>query len=153
HHARRQMAESLAEQVGADALFMDEGAHGSYWNHKRALSWAAHQRARTWVLEDDAIVDKNFRERALEWSLLLPHELISGYLGMSRPPRWQRRIGAKIHDAEQEGRDFITLPQLIHGVCYSVPSTDVGRVLRAMSPGPADYSVGDAWGHEVFYPI
>lgn len=42
--------------------------------------------------------------------------------------------------------DFITLPQLIHGVCFSVL---VARLARWDLSAAADYAVGSAYGGPV----
>lgn len=55
--------------------------------------------------------------------------------------------------ADKTRADFITLPRLIHGVCYSVPRQQIHRVLTQWdSCKPADYAVGDACGGAVVYP-
>lgn len=148
HHSRPY--EDLAERLGADIVFVDEGWHGAWWNHHRALTWAAAQSERVWIVEDDAVPAWNFRELASVWGDRFRHDLISGYLGKQRPPQWQSRIRRQLADRD---RDFIRLDTLIHGVCYSIPVGEVGRVVDGLTPGPADFQVGAAWGSPVLYTL
>lgn len=152
HHARRQQAEALASALGAH-LLIDDGNHGANWNHRRALEWAAEQTCRVVVLEDDAIPVPLFAELVVDWLTRFPEALVSFYLGTGRPPQYQIQIAERLIVADKTQADYITLPRLIHGVCYSVPPQHIERVLsRWDSSKPADYAVGDAWGGSVVYP-
>jgi len=123
HHLRRATAVFLAECLQAH-LLIDEGQHGANWNHRRALAWAR-----------------------------FPNDLCSFYLGTGRPPQYQAQIAERLIAADRTRADFITLPQLIHGVCYSVPPQHLPKVLsRWDSSKPADFALGDAWGAPVVYP-
>ncbi|MGQ0420906.1 hypothetical protein ACT4US_18945, partial [Bacillus sp. HC-Mk] len=69
------------------------------------------------------------------------------------PPQYQMQVAERLIVADKTRSDFITLPRLIHGVCYSVPPHRISRVLsRWDSNKPADFAVGDAWGGSVVYP-
>lgn len=148
HHSRLEM--SAVNQ--ADVTFIDHGSRGSLWNHRRALEWAAGQSERVWVIEDDAILSDGFRDRADLWADRFPHDLISGYLGTGRPPQWQPTVRREMARADQLGLDYIELPALIHGVCYSLP---VGASLdiRTDRREAADYVIGRAWGKRVVYTL
>ncbi|MEA3807962.1 hypothetical protein VBK25_10810 [Enterobacter hormaechei] len=152
HHARRRQAEALAMSIGAH-LLLDEENHGANWNHRRALEWSAEQPCRVVVLEDDALPVPDFVERVGEWLNYFPESLVSFYLGTGRPPQYQMQIAERLIVADKTQADYITLPRLIHGVCYSVPPQHIERVLsRWDSSKPADYAVGDAYGGAVVYP-
>lgn len=152
HHARRQQAEVLALSIGAH-LLIDEGNHGANWNHRRAIEWAAEQTCRVVVLEDDALPVHGFSEKVTEWLARFPDNLISFYLGTGRPPQYQMQIAERLVIADKNRDDFITMPRLIHGVCYSVPQQYLPRALaRWESNKAADYAVGDACGGTVVYP-
>ncbi|MGN8076647.1 hypothetical protein ACTJK1_19615 [Enterobacter sp. 22104] len=152
HHARRQQAEALASAVGA-YLLIDDGNHGANWNHRRALVWSAEQSCRVVVIEDDAIPVDLFFTPVTNWLKRFPDSLISFYLGTGRPPQYQMQIAERLIVADKTQADYITLPRLIHGVCYSVPQQHIERVLaRWDSSKPADYAVGDAYGGAVVYP-
>ncbi|MEB7343791.1 hypothetical protein [Enterobacter hormaechei] len=152
HHARRQQAEALAMSIGAH-LLLDEENHGANWNHRRALEWVAEQTCRVVVLEDDAIPVPLFAELVVDWLTRFPEALVSFYLGTGRPPQYQIQIAERLIVADKTQADYITLPRLIHGVCYSVPPQHIERVLsRWDSSKPADYAVGDAYGGTVVYP-
>ncbi|HCM9446173.1 TPA: hypothetical protein ACOEGY_003471 [Enterobacter bugandensis] len=152
HHSRIGHAQRLAALLEAK-LFIDDGHHGANWNHRRAIEWAAEQSCRVVVLEDDALPVSDFTERVGEWLNSFPESLVSFYLGTGRPPQYQMQIAERLIVADKTQADYITLPRLIHGVCYSVPPQHIERVLsRWDSSKPADYAVGDAYGGAVVYP-
>lgn len=151
HHSRLGHAQRLAELMDAH-LLIDDGNHGANWNHRRAIEWAAEQPCRVVVLEDDALPVPDFIERVGEWLNCFPESLVSFYLGTGRPPQYQMQIAERLIFADKTQADYITLPRLIHGVCYSVPPQYIARVLsRWDSSKPADYAVGDAYGGAVVY--
>ena len=152
HHARRKQAEALALSISAH-LLIDEGDGGANANHRRALEWAAEQPCRVVVLEDDGMPVPWFAELVVDWLTRFPDDMLSLYLGTGRPPQYQMQIAERLIIADKTQADYITLPRLIHGVCYSVPPQHIERVLsRWDSSKPADYAVGDAYGGAVVYP-
>lgn len=152
HVSRIVHAQRLAAMLDAH-LLIDDGNHGANWNHRRALEWAAEQTCRVVVLEDDAITVPLFAELVVDWLARFPEALVSFYLGTGRPPQYQIQIAERLIVADKTQADYITLPRLIHGVCYSVPPQHIERVLsRWDSSKPADYAVGDAYGGAVVYP-
>ena len=152
HHSRLERAQRLAALLDAH-LLIDDGNHGANWNHRHALEWAAEQPCRVVVLEDDAMPVPWFAELVVDWLTRFPEALVSFYLGTGRPPQYQMQIAERLIVADKTQADYITLPRLIHGVCYSVPPQHIERVLsRWDSSKPADYAVGDAYGGAVVYP-
>lgn len=152
HHSRTVHAQRLAALLDAH-LLIDDDNHGANWNHRRALEWAVEQSCRVVVIEDDAMPVDLFFTPVTNWLKRFPDSLISFYLGTGRPPQYQMQIAERLIVADKTRADFITLPRLIHGVCYSVPHQHIERVLsRWDSSKPADYSVGDAYGGAVVYP-
>lgn len=152
HYLRRLQAESLAASLGAH-LLIDDANNGANWNHRRALEWASTQNSRVVICEDDAIPVSGFAGKVAEWLERFPTDLCSFYLGTGRPPQYQMQIAERLIMADKVRADFITLPQLIHGVCYSIPQQHIERVLsRWDSRKPADYAVGDAYAGHVVYP-
>lgn len=152
HHSRTGHAQRLAALLDAH-LLIDDGNHGANWNHRRALEWAAEQTCRVVVLEDDAIPVPLFAELVVDWLTRFPEALVSFYLGTGRPPQYQMQIAERLIVADKTQADYITLPRLIHGVCYSVPPQHIERVLSRWDRSkPADYAVGDACGGAVVYP-
>ncbi|WP_075209223.1 hypothetical protein, partial [Enterobacter hormaechei] len=118
-----------------------------------ALEWAAEQPCRVVVVEDDAMPVDLFFTSVTSWLNRFPESLVSFYLGTGRPPQYQMQVAERLIVADKTRSDFITLPRLIHGVCYSVPPQHIERVLsRWDSSKPADYAVGDAYGGAVVYP-
>ncbi|RAZ36062.1 hypothetical protein DP192_23965, partial [Enterobacter hormaechei subsp. xiangfangensis] len=115
--------------------------------------WAAEQTCRVVVVEDDAMPVDLFFTPVTSWLKRFPDSLISFYLGTGRPPQYQMQIAERLIVADKTQADYIILPRLIHGVCYSVPPQHIERVLsRWDSSKPADYAVGDAYGGAVVYP-
>ncbi|MEE9684021.1 hypothetical protein V4841_08380 [Lelliottia amnigena] len=152
HRSRIEHAQRLADQLQAH-LFIDETGQGANWNHRRALEWAVQQECRVVVLEDDALPVPGFTALVAEWLTRLPDSLISFYLGTGRPPQYQMQIAERLILADKNRADYITLPRLIHGVCYSIPPQHIERVLsRWDNSKAADYAVGDAHGGPVVYP-
>lgn len=152
HHSRRTQATALARSLQAH-LMIDEGDNGANWNHRRALEWAAAQICRVVVVEDDAEPVPNFLTQVEGWLQRYPDSLVSFYLGTGRPPQYQMQIAERLIVADKTRADFIALPRLIHGVCYSVPRQQIERVLnRWDTRKPADYAVGDAYAGNVIYP-
>ena len=152
HVSRIVHAQRLAAMLDAHRL-IDDGNHGANWNHRRALEWAAEQPCRVVVVEDDAMPVDLFFTSVTSWLNRFPESLVSFYLGTGRPPQYQMQVAERLIVADKTRSDFITLPRLIHGVCYSVPPQHIERVLsRWDSSKPADYAVGDAYGGAVVYP-
>lgn len=152
HHTRIGHAQRLAAMLDAH-LLIDGSNHGANWNHLRALEWASCQPCRVVVLEDDAMPVAGFIDLVVDWLNRFPESLVSFYLGTGRPPQYQMQIAERFIVADRIQAHHITLPRLIHGVCYSVPPQHIERVLyRWDSSKPADYAVGDAYGGAVVYP-
>lgn len=134
-------------------MFMDEGNHGATWNHLRALSWAAEQTDRVVIIEDDGIPVDGFEPHAEAWLSRHSDDLISFYLGTGHPRQWMTRVDAQWDNHS----DIVLLPQLIHGVAYSIPPAMVSRVVANIdTTRPADYAIGEAWhrltGRPTVYP-
>lgn len=124
--------------------------------HRDALSLAAVHSERVVIMEDDAIPVQGFCDLAAMWCDARPHDLLSFYLGTSRPYAFQAMIDQRTQIAVERGEASIDLPTLVHGVCYSIPAERVGIVLARMSMMPikeADYAIGAAWGRGVCYPL
>ncbi len=157
HHARRVPAERLASELNAHVI-MDEVGLGALWGHRKALEWAAQQNERCVIMEDDALPVSEFGAKAAHWLKRFPDDLVSFYLGTGRPPQYQPQIAHTLRRADQWRETCIKLPQLIHGVCYSVPQQHVAAILaRLPSTGAADFAIGNAWQQiarrPVIYPI
>lgn len=150
HHTRQEWVAKLQDNLPGSLCVMDLDGSGAYATHRKALQIAAEIGERVVIMEDDAIPVEWFLERASDWIDWFPDRLISFYLGTGRPHEWQPRVDRALEHAED---DFITLPTLIHGVCYTLPPDQVGRVLDRMRRGAADYAVGRAWAGPVLYPV
>jgi len=152
HHTRREQAERLSYMLDGQ-LFMDEKNHGSNWNHRRALEWANELNSRVIILEDDAVPVKGFDYLVPEWIDRFPENIVSFYLGTGRPPQKQIDIAMRLIDSDKKRCDYISLPRLIHGVCYSVPPQHLPRILAHWnSRKGADFAISDGYRGKVIYP-
>ena len=153
HHSRRTMAEELASKLEADIVFMDEHSAGANSNHLRALRWAAEQSDRVIIIEEDALPVDGFRDKAQDWLVRFPDDMLSFYLGTGRPPQYQNEIAGMLVESDRVNADYLVLSKLIHGVCYSPPQGRLARMLNAWNKTlAADYAVGEAFGGRVIYP-
>jgi hypothetical protein len=152
HHSRSEWIAKLQNVLPGSAWIIDYAGGGAAAGHRKALQIAALvPDERCIIMEDDAIPVQGFLERAEQWCARCPHDLISFYLGTSRPTRWQQVVDGLLAQADA---DYITLPQLIHGVCYSPPPASIPGILSRMGMRPeADFDIGRAWGQSVLYPI
>lgn len=120
HTARRDAADHLAMIVDADRVFTDDGTLGPAGNHRRAWQWHTQQphTANTWcvVLEDDAQPVTAFRDHLADALTSAPADIVSLYLGRTRPPHWQGRIRRATTEADQLDAAWITSTHLLHAV-------------------------------------
>jgi len=156
HHSRSERAERLAASMGAE-IVMDEGDCGALWGHTRALRLCAPLNDRCVIMEDDALPVPDFRAKAQAWLDDYPDSLLSFYLGTGRPPQYQPQIAHAVTYADDPDA-VLCLPQLIHGVCYSIPQQYVRAVVERLPLiGAADFAIGNAWravsGEPVVYTI
>lgn len=155
HHQRMEWVQKLQDNLPGAAAVVDFGNHGAMYSHIRALQIAATLDGRCVIMEDDAIPVIGFQQFADEWFNEFPDELISFYLGTGRPKEWQATVDRKLAECDGE---WIKLPKLIHGVCYSLPVGGAQHVLaRIKQMGTvfegADFTIGRAWGRDVVYPV
>lgn len=155
HHSRIDWIGQLQSAIPGAATIVDNANEGALKGHIKALEVAREVGERCIIIEDDAIPVTEFDALAEHWCDSFPDRFISFYLGTGRPFSWQTRVDEALAYSAQA---YITLPRLIHGVCYSVPVDGVGRVLDRLRhfgdcDEGADYAVGRAWGREVVYPV
>ncbi len=157
HYKRRDQAERLARSLNAHVV-MDEIGNGALFGHRKALEWCSVQNERCVIMEDDALPVADFGNLAQRWMGECPDDLLSFYLGTGRPPQYQTQIAHLLRRADQWREEYITLPQLIHGVCYSVPQDKVKPLLSVLPlVGAADFAIGSAWqqvtNKPIIYPV
>lgn len=153
HKSRLPHIERLATALGDVTIVMDHHSRGAYEGHRTALRIAADLDERCVIMEDDAIPVIDFHEKAEHWCERFPDELISFYLGTGRPVPWQEWVSDAVNTLKNKQRGYILVPNLLHGVCYSIPHRAIPNVLRRLRPAAADQAVGQAWGRPVLYPI
>lgn len=152
HHSRIDWIGQLQDAIPGAAAIIDNADEGAHAGHRKALELAQAVGERCIIIEDDAIPVVGFMQLAEQWCDKFPDNLISFYLGTGRPVSWQARVDDAL---ERTAGPFIILPRLIHGVCYSIPTAHVERVLKRMqdSDDGADFAIGRAWGRSVIYPV
>lgn len=152
HHSRIDWIEQLQDAIPGAAAIIDNADEGAHAGHRKALEVAQAAGERCIIIEDDAIPVVGFMQLAEQWCDKFPDNLISFYLGTGRPVSWQARVDDAL---ERTAGPFIILPRLIHGICYSIPTAHVERVLKRMqdSDDGADFAIGRAWGRSVIYPV
>lgn len=144
HPKRRAMVARLAEQIDAGRVVFD--TESALSGHRKALEWAATQKERVVIFEDDALPVEGWRFLMEGWLQRFPEDAVSFYLGTGYPIPWQGLIDDHMQDADERGEDHIRLRTLIHGVCYSLPPESVSGVLAGLSDAlPADFAIGSAY--------
>ena len=160
HYERADWVRKLL-RVFPDAFVVTDFLNrGALWAHTEAIRIAAALGERCIIMEDDAIPVEGFMERAEMHVAEYPSELISFYLGTGRPKGWQDWITDAISKGAMvsESDNWIMMPTLIHGVCYTFPASraqDLCDVLKRLNGSikEADSAVGAAWRNGVIYPV
>ena len=117
HPKRKEMAEELAETVGAEAIVWDIHQIGPADNHLQAWKWLSDTGAEFGcVLEDDVLPCEDFRRNLEEAIRASPLPILSLYLGRGRPPQYaERRARAIAQDVS-----FITAQFLMSAQGYAM---------------------------------
>jgi hypothetical protein len=118
HHSRAEQATDLALAVDADEILFDDGTLGAAGNHRRAWDLHTNSTHTGWcvVLEDDAVPCAGFRDQLDTALHTAPTDIVSLYLGRTRPPHWQGRIEQATVRADLLGNAWIVGGQLLHAV-------------------------------------
>lgn len=152
HPSRADHVEKLWAHLPVVTTVIDNTSalHG----HREALRYASMWSERVVIMEDDAIPVVDFERLAQEWFDMRPDELLSFYLGTSRPRQYQSMVDERIRIADMQGRRDLSMPQLLHAVCYSLPPSAIAGVrIRMGGIAEADFAIGAAWGKSVCYPL
>lgn len=129
--------------------FVDYHGIGASRNHHRAIQWAAKQDCRVIIMEDDAVPVDDFRKLALDWMIAFPDEIISFYLGTSRPKDYQSKIDKLM--AITQGNIRIMLDKFIHGVCYTMSQENYRLAAERYNVNrPADFAIGECFPGKSF---
>lgn len=153
HIDRMNKIQRLLDYFGRSAVaIIDYKSQGANLAHYRALQKAAEHPDRCIIMEDDAIPVKDFMQKA-DWALQnSPDIFVSFYLGTGRPRDWQSTVDARL--ATYPDAEYVWLPTLIHGVCYSPPVKALPSILANMDRKmAADFAIGRAYGMDVLYTL
>lgn len=129
--------------------FVDYHGIGASRNHHRAIQWAAKQDCRVIIMEDDAVPIADFSDEAWLWCVIAHTQVISFYLGTSRPKDYQSIIEGKINEAGS--KPYIILDKFIHGVCYTMNQDDYKLAAERYNVNrPADFAIGECFPGKSF---
>lgn len=153
HHTRAAQAVDLAAAVSADATLFDDGTLGAAGNHRRAWDWHTDNTTSGWavVLEDDAIPVTDFAEHLDDALDYAPADIVSLYLGRSRPPHWQGRIAEATDTADRTFAAWILGTHLLHAVAVAARA-ELAPVMAQWTRYLAEPVDGrEVFGHTVAY--
>jgi hypothetical protein len=144
HVARTEQAKRLTDELGAE-LFMDDGSIGEWFNHRRALAWAATQDGHAVIVQDDALPVAGFLEHATRAASERPADMIGLYVGRQRPKRAAAQRA--VRQADRTGASWLTAPGLWWGVATIVPCAAIPALLDAADAMHSNYDIrlGRAW--------
>lgn len=148
HVQRREQAQRLMADVEADYIHMDDGTLGCDESHRRVWTWLLQNNSvcdHLVVLEDDAIPVPGFRGQ-LQMALdVAPCDIVSLYLGTSRPPQWQHQIRQAIKHADSTNASWITTQGFIHGVAVAIRTELIPDMLNHTRECPKgfDFAIRD----------
>lgn len=153
---RYRMATDLAEEVGAEAISVDNARIGTGRNHLRAWTWlASGNHPFSVVLEDDSVPVEDFRDQLDQVLEVAPTPIVSLYLGRSHPPHWQNEISKAILPL-YEDPCFLIASDLLHGVGYAIRTEMVPQMIDRVQGDvfyrPIDEAIS-SWAHSIACPV
>ncbi len=114
---------TLADQVAADHVSVDDGTLGSGRNHLRLLEMMrAASSAWTVVLEDDAMPVDGFRDQLQMALAVAPSDVVGLYVGGPPiyPPCRRSSVCGALRRADEADAHWITADVLLHAVGYAI---------------------------------
>lgn len=160
HESRTQKALNLFHEIGADKIYFDDGTLGCEGNHRWAwadLARNAEDDEFLVVIEDDALPCNDFREQLDAALRVAPTDVVSLYLGKSRPIQWQGFVRQAVSRAGLEDACWITANAMLHAVGVAIRGPDLVESMlnrTSQSSRPIDDRI-TMWvrqfGHEVSY--
>ena len=152
HPSRMSHVNKVMESLESEGCkcfpFVDYHGIGAARNHHRAIRWAANQDCRVLIMEDDAIPVIGFVEKAKAWIAIAHSQVISFYLGTSRPKDYQPIVTDKVINARH---GYIRLDKFIHGVCYTMNREYYKMAAESYNVNrPADFAIGECFPNRQF---
>ena len=122
HVKRADQAQTLAQQVQADYIHIDDGTLGCENNHRHVWQWMVDNNTQPWgvVLEDDALPVEGFRQQLEQALTVAPAPVVSLYLGRLRPCHWQAPINIATREAKAIDASWLTTTHLLHAVAVAI---------------------------------
>lgn len=132
HVDRRDSIDRIAAIAKPVEVSIDNGKLGCPGNHARTL--AATVSAGQWavVLEDDAILEPDFRDQLEAALAVAPARIVSLYLGTGYPMHWQ----ARITKALEPDTSWVLCERLLHAVGYAIHPDIAAALAGWMSTNP-----------------
>lgn len=133
HRDRYRKAARMADYVGAEFITVDDGGLGAGRNHELCYEWLAESDA-PWsvVMEDDAIPVRDFRDQVTKVLRAVKTDILSLYLGRSRPPHYQMPIAQVIGSDSH----FLLARELLHHVAVAIRTSLIPEMLDFIRAQP-----------------
>lgn len=128
HQSRTGKAHNLFHEIEADRIFFDDGTLGCEGNHRTAWAWlasVADDDDQLVVLEDDALPCNDFREQLDAALAKAPVDVVSLYLGRSRPVQWQNFVKQAVWQADHDDACWIIGNATLHAVGIAIRGPDL----------------------------
>ena len=134
HEARIWQAYNVFDTVEADFMHIDNGSLGCTDNHRhvwKSLCDMATEDEFLLVIEDDAVVTKDFRIQAEMALAAVPDDVdvVSFYLGKARPEAWQGFIQQALTRADQDDACWLISDSSIHAVCLAIRNRELVQTM------------------------
>lgn len=145
HTIRKAHAFDLAIALDASVAY-DMGEHGPGVNHRRAWE-LANTSAADWVLviEDDAVLCSEFRDRLADALATAPTPVASLYLGTGYPLHLVDQAAEAMRHARAQQEPWLTLSTLNHAVAICIQQHLVADMLDHTAD--TDLPIDEAIGH------
>ena len=128
------MAYNVFESVEADFMHIDNGSLGCAENHRhvwKSLCDKANDDEWIIVIEDDAIPVEQFRCHARSALASVPDDVdvVSFYLGQTRPEAWQEFVRQAVTQADSQNACWITSDTALHAVCIAIRNRELVQTM------------------------
>ena len=156
---RRDMAHALLDildkQGFESASILWDQKQDEWDTGQRCLEYAAELKGDySLIIQDDAVISQHLYKSLVSMLLVAPDGLISLYTGKIKPH--PNAVLKAVEKAEEIGASFLTVPALLWGVGYILPTRDVKPLLGTLKnlAGLYDARIGRAYkrmGGKVYY--
>lgn len=149
HASRLSMAATLADEVRAERVAIDDGRLGCEANHLRAWRWHADRpQLSDWavVLEDDAVPVQGFTEQLARALAATRCPVVSLYLGTGHPV-WSQHAVADALERADEQTCWLETDRVLHAVGLAVRTELLPSMLETVEVEVRRRPIDAAIGH------